>query len=359
MKAYIVTTMVGCFGVDENNKIISFKPFPKNPAEIATKLSLASSEVIEEEKQLVEELRKKGYEEFIFSSRKIGAESVEPDNNAEKYVKENLRSISIERKLFKDQSEFNKFLVSITTELAKAKIRKSVGRDKLIIQAVSAIDELDKSINILVERLREFYSLHFPEMDRVVANHEKYAKLIVEFGSRNNIKDQELSTLAKNSVGIEFEEKDIRIAQKLAQSILGLYSLKEDLTRYTEDATKTIAPNISEIAGPMLAARLISKAGSLEKLAKSASSTIQLLGAEKSLFRFLHGKGKSPRFGILATHPLVQNAPEKLKGKVARSIASKLSIAAKIDFYSKEDKSKEMKKELQEKIKEILSSSQA
>jgi nucleolar protein 56 len=196
-------------------------------------------------------------------------------------------------------------------------------------------------------------------MDRVVANHEKYAKLIVEFGSRNNIKDQELSTLAKNSVGIEFEEKDIRIAQKLAQSILNLYSLKEDLTRYTEDATKTIAPNISEIAGPMLAARLISKAGSLEKLAKSASSTIQLLGAEKSLFRFLHGKGKSPRFGILATHPLVQNAPEKLKGKVARSIASKLSIAAKIDFYSKEDKSKEMKKELQEKIKEILSSSQA
>jgi len=359
MKAYIVTTMVGCFGVDENNKIISFKPFPKNPAEIATKLSLASSEVIEEEKQLVEELRKKGYEEFIFSSRKIGAESVEADNNAEKYVKENLRSISIERKLFKDQLEFNKFLVSITTELAKAKIRKSVGRDKLIIQAVSAIDELDKSINILVERLREFYSLHFPEMDRVVANHEKYAKLIVEFGSRNNIKDQELSTLAKNSVGIEFEEKDIRIAQKLAQSILNLYSLKEDLTRYTEDATKTIAPNISEIAGPMLAARLISKAGSLEKLAKSASSTIQLLGAEKSLFRFLHGKGKSPRFGILATHPLVQNAPEKLKGKVARSIASKLSIAAKIDFYSKEDKSKEMKKELQEKIKEILSSSQA
>ena len=358
MKAYIITTFIGCFGVDENNNIISFRPFPKNVVEVAAKLDLASSEIIDEEKELIEELRKKGYKEFIFSSKKVGAENVEPDNKAEKYIKENLRKIAIEKKLFKDQLEFNEFLVKITTELTKAKIRKSVSRDKLITQAVAAIDELDKSINILVERLREFYSLHFPEIDKAISNHERYAKLIAEFGHRNKFKDPELSALAGKSVGIDFEENDIRIAQKLAQTILQLYSLKEEFTKYVENATRTIAPNISEIAGPMLAARLISKAGSLEKLAKSASSTIQLLGAEKSLFRFLHGKGKSPRFGILATHPLVQNAPEKLKGKVARAIASKLSIAAKIDFYSKENKGKEMKKKLQEKIKEILSSPQ-
>lgn len=357
MKAYIVTTLVGCFAVDESNKIVSFRPFPKNPVEVSVKLDLSMSELIDEEKQLMEELKKKGYKEFVFSSKKIGVENVEPDNTAEKYIKENLRKIAIERKIFKDQIEFNEFLVSITTELTKARIRKSVGRDKLIIQAVSAIDELDKSINILVERLREFYSLHFPEMDRAISSHEKYVKLVTEYGHRSNIKDPEISKLIEHSVGIEFEKNDVEVAQRLAQTILNLYSLKEKLTKYVEDTTKMIAPNTSEIAGPMLSARLISKAGSFEKLAKSASSTIQLLGAEKSLFRFLHGKGKSPRFGILATHPLVQNAPEKLKGKVARAIASKLSIAAKIDFYSKEYKGKEMKKELQEKIEEILSSS--
>jgi len=83
------------------------------------------------------------------------------------------------------------------------------------------------------------------------------------------------------------------------------------------------------------------------------SSTIQLLGAEKALFRHLHGHGKSPKHGIISTHPLVQNAPKELKGKVARLLASKLSIAAKLDNYSKKNQSERLKRELQEKIKEL------
>jgi len=357
MKAYIITTFIGCFGVDEKNTIISFIPFPKDPKEVAFKLNLSREELIKEEKQLINDLKKKGYKEFIFPHEKSGAERVEKESEAEKYIKENLRKIALEKRIFKDQLEFNEFLVNVGTELTKTKIRKSVSKDKLVAQAVSAIDELERTINVLVERLREFYSLHFPEMDKAVSSHQKYAKLVSEFGHRSNIKDPEISKLVEDSVGIEFGKEDLEVAKKLAQLVLNLYSLKDEITKYVENTVKTIAPNTSEIAGPLLAAKLIAKAGGLEKLAKSASSTIQLLGAEKSLFRFLHGKGKSPRFGILAIHPLVQNAPEKLKGKVARAIASKLSIAAKIDFYSKEYRGSEMKEELQEKIKEILSSS--
>jgi len=357
MRAYIVTTFIGCFSLDEKNKIISFKQFPKDPEKIAERLKISEVELIEEEKQLMSQLWKKGYKEFVFGARKQGVKHVEPGNKAEQFIRENLRKLAIEKKFVEDQVEFNQLLTKVNLELTKVKIKKAIERDRLVIQTIGAIEELDRSINIFIERLREFFSLNFPEMDRIVSSHEKYAKIVEEFGSREKITDPELKQFAEKSMGTDFKEEDIKAVQLFAKRILELYELRESLSKYLEGLLKEVAPNFSELAGSMLAAKLIAKAGGMERLAKMASSTIQLLGSEKALFRYLHGKGKSPRFGILATHPLVQNAPEKLKGKVARVIASKLSIAAKIDFYSKEYKGKEMKKELQEKIEEILSSS--
>lgn len=356
MRAYIITTFIGCFGIDEENKIISFKPFPKDPEKIAEKLKLSEVEIIEEEKQIQQELWKKGYKQFIFSVRKADVKHVEPGNKAEQFIKENLRKIAIEKKLVKDQIEFNQLLTKVNLELTKVKIKKAIERDSLIIQANGAIEELDKSINIFVERLREFYSLHFPEMDRIVRDHEKFAKIIEKFGSREKIEDPELKQFAEKSMGADFKEEDIKILQLFAGRILELYKLRKELSKYLENLLKEVAPNFSELAGPMLAAKLIAKAGGLEKLAKMPSSTVQLLGAEKALFRFLRGKGKSPRFGLIYSSPLIQNAPEKLKGRVARVLASKLSIAAKMDYYSKEYKADKLKQELQERVKEILSS---
>jgi nucleolar protein 56 len=356
MRAYIITTFIGCFGLDEKNKIISFKPFPKDPEKIAEKLKLSELELIEEEKQLQQELWKKGYRQFVFAVRKVGVKYIETGNKAEQFIKENLRRIAIEKKIVKDQVEFNQLLTKVNIELTKTKIKKAIERDALIIQVIDSIEELDKSINIFIERLREFYSLHFPEMDRIVKDHQKFAKLIEKFGSREKIEDPELKQFAEKSMGIDFKEEDIKILQLFAGKILELYKLRENLSKYLEKLLKEIAPNFSELAGPMLAGKLIAKAGGMEKLAKMPSSTIQLLGAEKALFRFLHGKGKSPRFGIIFAHPLIQNSPEKLKGRVARVLASKLSIAAKIDYYSKEYKADKLKQDLQERVKEILSS---
>lgn len=353
MRVYIVTTFIGCFALNEKNEIILFRPFPKNPEKIAKKLQLV--ELIEEEKEIIDKLKEKGYKEFVFSRAKKGFLS-EPKNKAEEYVRQNLSKLAIKYKFVENLVEFNKILTQINIELTKMKIKKAISRDKLIVQTIRAIEEIEKSINIFVERIREWYSLYFPEMDRAVKSHERFISLVASFGLKEKIKDPELSLLAEKSMGVDLKTEDIKIIRFFAQKASELYKLKNDLTKYLEKIVKEVAPNFSELATPILAAKLISKAGSLEKIAKMSSSTIQLIGAEKALFRYLRGKGKPPKYGLIYNHPLIQKSPLKKRGKVARVLASKLSMAAKIDYFSGKYKADQLKKELEERIKEILSS---
>jgi nucleolar protein 56 len=355
MRAFLITTPIGVFGIAEDKKIIHFEPFPKNPEEIAEKLKLAESEILDEEKKVQEELEKKGYE-IYFSIKKPSVKNFELNSKAEQFVKENLRKLALDYSFVKDHVEFNQLLTKINIELTKTKIKKAIEKDNVAIQLIRIIEDIDKMINVLMERLREFYSLHFPEMDRIVQDHRKYAKIVEKYGSREKIEDLELKQIAQKSMGADFGEEEIKTVQTIAARILEFYKLRDDLSEQLEKILKEVAPNFTELAGSMLSAKLIAKAGGLEKLAKMPSSAIQLMGAEKSLFRFLHGKGKSPRFGLIYNHPFVLNAPEKFKGKVARILASKLSIAAKLDFYSKEYKGDKLKKELEEKVKKALSS---
>jgi nucleolar protein 56 len=355
MRAFLITTPIGVFGIAEDKKIIHFEPFPKNPEEIAEKLKLAESEILDEEKKVQEELDKKGYE-IYFSIKKPSVKNFELNSKAEQFVKENLRKLALDYSFVKDHVEFNQLLTKINIELTKTKIKKAIEKDHVAIQLIRIIEDIDKMTNVLMERLREFYSLHFPEMDRIVQDHRKYAKIVEKYGLREKIEDLELKQIAQKSMGADFGEEEIKTVQTIAARILEFYKLRDNLSEQLEKILKEVAPNFTELAGPMLSAKLIAKAGGLERLAKMPSSAIQLMGAEKSLFRFLHGKGKSPRFGLIYNHPFVLNAPEKFKGKVARIIASKLSIAAKLDFYSKEYKGDKLKKELEEKVKKALSS---
>lgn len=355
MRAYIVNTLIGVFAIDENKKVLDFKEFPKNPKEAAEKLKRSEIEILPEEKEIAGRLgRKKIF--VVFSNRKEGVRHAEPGNEFENYVRENLRKLAIQRGLVKDDSEYNKFLTQVNLELTKVRIKKAVGADHLIIHAINSIDELDKSINILVERLREWYGLHFPEMDKIIQSHEKFATIVAKFGTREKIDEEGLKQFSEQSMGVDIEDEDVKVIQDIANQILQLYKLREKISVYIEKSLKKIAPNFSEIAGPQLAAKLIAKAGGLDKLSRMPSSTIQLLGAEKALFRYLHGHGKSPRHGLIFSHPLIQNAPDAERGKIARTLAAKLSIASKLDFYKGEYKAPQMKKELEERVKEILSS---
>src|SRR3972149_1018039 len=201
MRAYIITTIIGVFAVDEKNKILSFKHFPRDPMKIAEKVKLAEVELIEEEKLVRNELGKKKFREFIFSYRKPEAKHVEPNNQAEKYIKEHLRQLAVDYKLVKDQAEFNQLLSKVSIELTKVKIKRAIGRDSLIIQTNRTIEELDKATNIFMERLREWYGLHFPEMERVIEGHEKFAKLIEEFGSRDRMQGADLEQYKDKRMG--------------------------------------------------------------------------------------------------------------------------------------------------------------
>ncbi|MEM5875028.1 MAG: hypothetical protein QXW01_01720 [Candidatus Aenigmatarchaeota archaeon] len=352
MKAYIVTTIIGVFGVSEDKKILIYVPFKRDAQEVARKLKEAEVKIIEEEKEVEDKLRKKGYRDFVYSTNKQGVKNFEENNSVENFIKDNLIHIAIDKKFVRDEQEFYEFFNQVNIEMTKVKIKLGIKKEAIIIQAVRAMEELDKIINVFSERLREWYGLHFPELNRVITSHEKFAKLVEKYGKRENFEEYE--ALAKESIGIEISEKDERILKEYASFLSKLFTLRENLEKYVKDSMEEIAPNFSYLAGPLLAAKILSRAGSLEKLAKAPASLIQLIGAEKALFRYLHGKGKSPKHGLIYLHPYIQNAKEEDRGKVARVLANKLSLAIRVDYYTKENRKEQLKKDLDEKIKEVL-----
>jgi len=347
MKAYIFTNLVGVFCVSDKGELIAKKFFGKDPSYSAKKFWQSRFGLIEEERELFEEMKKQNVD--VYFVVKKDNFPFEYDERVEKLFKKNFLEFCYEE--FKDITKLFEFLSLAGSELARIAIKESIGRDPFIIQAIRAVEELDKSINILVERLREWYGYHFPEMEKIVSDHKKFAELVAKFGRREKIEGME--DLASRSMGTELKDLDEEILKEYSKTLLKLFELRSKLVDYLEKNLKEFAPNLQNIAGTILAAKLISKAGSLEKLAKAAASTIQLMGAEKALFRFLRGRGKSPKHGIIFIHPYIQKAPKKLRGKIARALASKLSMAAKIDFYSKELRPK-LKQDLEERIKEIM-----
>jgi nucleolar protein 56 len=348
MKAYVVQGLIGVFAFNEKGELIDKIFSPKDVKKIAQNINQG---LTTEEKQIIDRLKKNGYTTFV-SSKHNDAYQFEEDNLGDKKYRQNFRTTAKEGN-FSDL-ELNEFLTSIGIELTKIRIKDVVKKDKIIIQAVDAIDEIDKSLNIFIERLREWYGLHFPEMGRFVEKHERYSKIVAQFGLRDKIEEKDLAELKKTSMGIELSEKDEEILKEYATRMNELYKLREHIENYIDYVLKEVAPNLRELATPLIAARLIAMSGSLDKLAKKPSSTIQLLGAEKALFRYLRGRGRSPKYGLLFTHVYIQNAPADKRGKVARVLASKLCIAARIDYYGKVDRSQEMKKDLETKIKQIM-----
>jgi nucleolar protein 56 len=334
---YLTVNPIGLFIFNEEHKLINFKVFSKNPDEAAEKLDkFERGEYLPE----LQEIKDK-FKDLI----------TEQPNEATDYFKVNFRKIVLENKLFKSDAELNQFLNVVSIAKSKLKISKIERRDKLIVQVVSALNDLERILNTIMERLREWYGLHYPELD--VKDHGKFASLIVEYGNRENFRDFE------KSMGMELREEDIKVLQMYAKQFTELYELRNKMDKYLEKIVKEEMVNVDALLGSSLAARMLALAGSLERLAKMPSSSIQLLGAEKSLFKFLKGKEKSrpPRFGILYLHPDISTNKRELQGKIARLLSSKLTIAARTDFYTKKDVSKELLESYKKKLEEILRTS--
>jgi len=228
-------------------------------------------------------------------------------------------------------------------------------------------------VNLFMGRLREWYGVYFPELDRLVEKHETYSRLVVKLGNKDNFTVENLEAenipkertqlivkAADSSMGADISDRDLEQIQTLAKDVLAFYELRKSMEEYIENTMEEMAPNVKAVAGALLGARMISIAGSLQNLAMRPASTIQVLGAEKALFRSLKTGARPPKHGLIFQHTLLHDAKRWQRGKIARVIAGKLAIAARADAFGeghfigaqlKEDINKRIE-EIREKYKE-------
>lgn len=239
--------------------------------------------------------------------------------------------------LFKDQKYHQQFYQK-NLELTKQSLKEAVNEDQLIIQAISNINELDIINNILTKRLREWYSLYYPELSERISSPEKFVEIVLTEKKENN------------SMGAELEQVHLEEINLLTKEIISLYLLRKKHEAYLQIVMVKYCPNFLELAGTTIGAKLIDLGKSLKHLAMLPASTIQLLGAEKALFRHIKTGSKSPKYGIIINHPIVQDAKRDEKGKAARILADKLSLCARLDFFKGEFKAKEYYEEIKRKL---------
>ena len=246
----------------------------------------------------------------------------------------------------KDENEAMEKLREFAMQLSSSKITEvSQSPDLHITQAINTLDETDRMINSIGSRMREWYGLHFPELDNLIDSVNGYSQIVLA-GKRENIskenfenagfpesKVEMLSLVKEKSRGGDITEKNLGIVQTLAKQILDLFELRKTIEEHIEEQMATELPNITAVLGAAVGARILAHAGSLKRLSSMPASTIQILGAEKALFRSLKTGANPPKHGILFQHAIVHAAPKWQRGKIARAVAGKAAIAARVDVY--------------------------
>jgi nucleolar protein 56 len=234
---------------------------------------------------------------------------------------------------------------------SRAKVKFNVNRqDNMIIQSICLLDQLDKDVNTCAMRVKEWYSWHFPELSKIEADSFIFARLVRSIGARSTLGEGSLEMLteitmdeaksraildaARASMGMDCSDIDMLNLCQFAERVVALGKYRRDLHAYLLDKMAVVAPNLGALIGETVAARLISHAGSLVNLAKCPASTIQILGAEKALFRALKTRGNTPKYGLIFHSSFIGRAGAKNKGRISRYLANKCAIAARIDFFS-------------------------
>ena len=213
----------------------------------------------------------------------------------------------------------------------------------MIVQAIALLDDLDKELNTYAMRVKEWYGWHFPEMGKILNDNLAYARVILKMGMRTSAADADLTEIlpeeietavksaAEISMGTEITQEDLDNIQALAEQVVSFTEYRQQLSGYLSARMQAIAPNLTALVGDLVGARLIAHAGSLMNLAKSPASTIQILGAEKALFRALKTKHDTPKYGLIYHASLIGQATGKNKGKIARMVATKAALGLRVD----------------------------
>jgi len=375
MKAYLIRTIYGVLLLDENGDLIDYRTFEPNEL-IDKNLEALSGKVLPEEKELIDKYKDKYDKIIVEKPFDLDDEKLAFDPSIVSLKKRAIDYL-IDLGIISSKDEYNEKLLEISKIFTKSKIKRRYSEpDMAIVHCGDTIEDLDKIINLLNERLREFYNLYFPELDNLVEDHKTYVVLVSELLTRENFTKDKLKELkskydlklsedlikeieyaAKYSMGGDVEEDLLEIFKDLAENIKSLMATREKIVKVLDKYTSKYTPNLRAILSSTIIAKLLSTVGSLERLASLPASSIQVIGAEKALFRHLKKGTKPPKHGIIFQVPEVRFAPKKLRGKIARAIATKISIAAKADAFTKRDISEKIKKDLEKRLEEIRKSS--
>uniref|UniRef100_A0A8D0CJ80 Nucleolar protein 58 n=1 Tax=Scleropages formosus TaxID=113540 RepID=A0A8D0CJ80_SCLFO len=262
--------------------------------------------------------------------------------------------------------EFSAMSLGLAHSLSRYKLKFSPDKvDTMIVQAISLLDDLDKELNNYIMRSREWYGWHFPELGKIITDNLAYCKSVRKIGDRTNVVNTDLSDIlpeeveaevklaAEISMGTEVSEQDIRNILHLCDQVIEISEYRAQLYDYLKNRMMAIAPNLTVMVGELVGARLISHAGSLLNLAKHPASTVQILGAEKALFRALKTRRDTPKYGLIYHASLVGQTTAKNKGKISRMLAAKTSLAVRYDALG-EDTNAEMGAENRAKLEARL-----
>ncbi len=377
MKAYLIDSPAGLFLIDKTGKLSENMLFPRNPADAAVQLKqVQNGELPEASAAFGQRLAQLDLESVSVDAAYLAAlarslvkaEVVEDERDPTiSRLRNRLPSILVRLRLVESKDEYERFVRNVSLELAKTAIAEAATkRDLYAIQTVRAIEDLDKILNLLAGRVREWYGLHFPELDRLVEKHDTYIRLIQSLGSRESFTTDaltklglsqdravEISESAAKSAGAGISSPDLAWLQEVCGTVLDLYGTREAAEKYTDKIMIEVAPNMTTVLGAVLSAKLISMAGSLENIAKMPASTLQVLGAEKALFRTLKTGARPPKHGIIFQYGPIHQSPKWLRGKIARAVAGKLAIAARMDAFGGEKMGDGLKASLEKKIVDL------
>uniref|UniRef100_A0A3P8SQ29 Nucleolar protein 58 n=1 Tax=Amphiprion percula TaxID=161767 RepID=A0A3P8SQ29_AMPPE len=361
---------------EKANKIVKLKHFEKfqdTTEALAAATALVEGKIGKSLKKVLKKVvAKEAHEQLAISDAKLGGvikDKLDVSCVHSPAVAELMRCIRSQMESLitgLPPREISAMSLGLAHSLSRYKLKFSPDKvDTMIVQAISLLDDLDKELNNYIMRCREWYGWHFPELGKVITDNLAYCKSVRKIGDRTNVAGSDLSDIlpeeieaevklaAEISMGTEVSEQDIGNIRHLCDQVIEITDYRTQLYDYLKNRMMAIAPNLTVLVGELVGARLISHAGSLLNLAKHPASTVQILGAEKALFRALKTRKDTPKYGLIYHASLVGQTTAKNKGKISRMLAAKAALAIRYDALG-EDTNAEMGAENRAKLEARL-----
>ncbi|MBY9020707.1 MAG: hypothetical protein KGD67_06605 [Candidatus Lokiarchaeota archaeon] len=376
MKCYVIDTLTGVYAIDDGGNFLNYIDFMSDVQKAVTFYNFLDEKLITNDyKDFMNDLVTSGFDEFAFDNRKLKelttqslkfSSSLEISSlefrNFRLSLEDQLKKIGIN----KLESEITFFFKNTKEQLIRKKISEFGGKsDVEIIQIIETLNILKKSISLFSSRLKEWYGLHFPELtDNLIEDNIIISRMVSALGNRDNFtydnieqnfnfneaRIKAIVKLASHSMGADI---NLTVLKNYANEIILLDNFRQELEQHLDILMEKLAPNLFTLVGGLIGAKLIAKAGSLKKLAFMPASRVQLLGAEKALYRFLKTGDKRPKHGLIFQWNLIRGSKPHNRGKISRVISGKIGISAKVDYFGGEFVADVLSKDINEKIQEI------